>query len=231
MYGVINSDEQRFGGFGDPESERQFDVRRRIAEQLTQHADRTPMNRRLWFRISEIVDYCARIPGSIELDQSKRERSIKLLRTALLAGEFDDPKGRPKIANLHSHRTAVIRRFARNSAAAPEFGQFISYLWIRRADCEAWFSRNRIDFPEDWLPPVARYPLPAKRPLKGELAFAYNVIRDRWGTEGPPQMRPVDITRQANAHIKANPHRLRRPSGKPGGLSDSTVRRLLGIST
>jgi hypothetical protein len=230
--GLTNANEERFGGFGDLESERQLALRRRIAEQLIQQADRTPMNRRLWFRISEIVDYCARIPGSIALDQSKRERSIELLRRAILAGEFDDPNGRSKIANLHSHRTAVLRRFARNSATAPEFGQWISYLWIRRADCEAWFSRNRIDFPEEWLPPVPRYPLPAKKPLKGELAFAYDVLRDRWGMEGPPQMKVVDITREANAHLKANAHRLRRPDGNAkGSLSDSTVRRVLGIGT
>jgi hypothetical protein len=227
----MNGDEERFGGFGDPESERQFALRRQIAEQLIQQADRTPMDRRPWFRISEIVDHCAHIPGSVAVDQGARTRSIELLRKAILAGQFDDPKGRSKIANLHPHRNAVLLRFARNSAAAPEFGQWSSYLWLRRADCEAWFSRNRIDFPEDWLPPVPRFPLPAKRPLKGELAFAYDVLRDRWGMEGPPQMKVVDITRQANAHLKANPQRLRRPGGNgKASLSDSTVRRVLGIS-
>jgi hypothetical protein len=114
-------------------------------------ADRTPMSQRPWFRISEIVDICSRIPGSIAVDQGKHERSIELLRKSILAGEFDDPKGRSKIANLHSHRDAVLLRFARNSAAEPEFfRQWISYLWIRRADCEAWFKRNGVKFPEDW---------------------------------------------------------------------------------
>jgi hypothetical protein len=120
--------------------------------------------------MSEIVDYCARIPGSVAVDQSKRERSIELLRKAILAGEFDDPKGGSKIANLHSHRTAVLRRFARNSAAAPQFEQWISYLWIRRADCEAWFWRNGIEFPEDWVTSHGRGPKKRRSGRKSKFA-------------------------------------------------------------
>jgi hypothetical protein len=132
------------------ESERQLKLKPRITEWLIWQADRTPMNQRPWFRISEIADYCARVPGSLELDQSKREQSIEVLRKAILTGEFDDSKGRSKIANLHTHRRADLC-FARNSAAESEFSrQCVSYLWIRRADCEAWFKRNGIEFPKSW---------------------------------------------------------------------------------
>jgi hypothetical protein len=126
------------------------EYRKRIAPWLTYVADRAPMNQRSWFRISEIVEHCSRIPGSVGLDQKKYDRAIELLRKAIFSGEFDDANERSKVANLY-HAFAVDLRFGRDSAADPEyFRQWISYLWIRRADCEAWFKRNRIAFPEDW---------------------------------------------------------------------------------
>jgi hypothetical protein len=108
------------------------------------------MHQRRWFRISEIADVCAQIPDSVQLDEGKRERAIELLRKAILAGEFEDTDGRSRVANLHQAFAAELR-FARDSAAEPKyFRPCVPYLWIRRVDCEAWFRRNRIEFPEDW---------------------------------------------------------------------------------
>jgi hypothetical protein len=111
-----------------------------------------PMHQRLWFRISEIADACAQIPGGIQLDEGKRERAIELLRKAILTGEFEGADGRSRVANLHPAFAAELR-FARGSAVEPSyFRPSMQYLWIRRADCEAWFSRSRIEFPKGWIP-------------------------------------------------------------------------------
>jgi hypothetical protein len=64
---------------------------------------------RKWFRVSEIADQCAEIPGSVELDQDKRALALEKLRTAILEGEFNDPKGRSKVACLHSSPVIPIR--------------------------------------------------------------------------------------------------------------------------
>jgi hypothetical protein len=125
--------------------------RQRIAPWLTDGGDRMPMRRRLWFRISEIADVCAQIPDSVQLDEGKLERAIELLRKAILTGEFEDTDGRSTVANLHPAFAAELR-FARESASQRSyFRPWISYLWIKRADCEAWFRCNRIEFPKDWV--------------------------------------------------------------------------------
>jgi hypothetical protein len=127
--------------------------RQRIGPWLIREAERTPLHLRPWFRVSEIADACARIPGSVELDQAKHARALELLRKAILAGEFDDARGRSKVANLHPS-TAAELRFARDGAAIADFRGLAEHLWIRRADCKAWFERNQLEFPMRWLPAV-----------------------------------------------------------------------------
>ena len=100
-----------------------------------------PLHLRSWFRVSEIADACARIPGSVDLDPAKRALTLELLRQAILAGEFDNARGRSKVANLHPSPAAELR-FARDSADIPDdfFAEKLAkHLWIRRADCKAWF--------------------------------------------------------------------------------------------
>ena len=129
--------------------------RQRIAPWLVDGGDRLPMHERPWFRISEIADVCAQIPDSVQLDEGKRERAIELLRKAILTGEFEDTNGRSRVANLHPAFAAELR-FARGSAAEPSyFRPWISYLWIKRADCEAWFRHNRMGFPKNWVAAAA----------------------------------------------------------------------------
>jgi hypothetical protein len=127
--------------------------RLRIRPWLIYAADRTPLHVRPWFRVFEIADACARIHGSVELDQVKREGTLELLRRAILAGEFDDAKKRSKVANLHPSPAAELR-FARDSADIADdfFADLAEHLWIRRADCKAWFERNKLPFPMRWLP-------------------------------------------------------------------------------
>jgi hypothetical protein len=130
--------------------------RQRIGPWLIRAAERTPPHLRPWFRVSEIANACAHIPGSVDLDKEKRKRALELLRRAILAGEFDDAKKRSKVGDLHPSPAAELR-FARDSAdIADDFfaEKLAEHLWIRRADCKAWFERNQIPYPMRWLPAV-----------------------------------------------------------------------------
>ena len=221
------------------------EYRRRISPWLIWVADRTPMDQRPWFRLSEIADTCARIPGSVELDQAKLDRAIELLRNSILTGEFDDPNGRSRVANLYPVSSAELR-FARDSAGVPEyFPPLALYLWIRRADCEAWFARRGIEFPKAWTrnnnqrdlrqglaeasSRSPRYPL-AENPIQPATAYAHYVLLERWGRQGPPRSMSIrKITDDANEHRQSFPANKDYPA-TPGGLSESTVRRALGLT-
>jgi hypothetical protein len=123
------------------------EVRSRWVNLLNREADRLPMNKRPWFRITEISDHCAKTAGSVELDIAKRERTVELLRQAILRGEFKDARGRSTVACLHMSPIAPLR-FDPESAAEPIFfQQTIAHLWLNRADTERWFKRNALTFP------------------------------------------------------------------------------------
>jgi hypothetical protein len=115
------------------------------------HADRMLKRDRKWFRVSEIADQCAEIPGSVELDQDKRALALEKLRTAILEGEFNDPKGRSKVACLHSSPVIPIRFHQYGAGMSDDFLKLTSHLWISRADCSAWFSRKGYEFPKEWV--------------------------------------------------------------------------------
>jgi hypothetical protein len=96
--------------------------------------------------VSEIANACAHIPGSVDLDKEKRKRALELLRRAILAGEFDDAKKRSKVADLHPSPAAELR-FARDSAdIADDFfaEKLAEHLWIRRADCKAFYHDRAV---------------------------------------------------------------------------------------
>ena len=91
----------------------------------------------------------------------------------------------------------------------------LSYLWMSRADCEAWFRRYEIAFPKEWMlnsnradlmhgsetpGKIPRYPL-LERPTQPAPAYAYYVLLNRWGLEGPPRSLSIrQITGDANEH-------------------------------
>jgi hypothetical protein len=126
----------------------------RIRQLLIDAANRVPMSQRPWFRIAEIADHCARIPGSVDLVQAKRERAIELLRKSILTGEFDDAKSRSTVANLHESIAAELRFHRYGADTLEYFVPLAEHLWIRRAACEAWFKRNQIELPTSWFPPI-----------------------------------------------------------------------------
>ena len=115
------------------------------------NADRMLKRDRKWFRVSEIADQCAEISGSVELDQDKRALALEKLRTAILEGEFNDPKGRSKVACLHSSPVIPIRFHQYGAGMSDDFLKLTSHLWISRADCSAWFSRKGYEFPKEWV--------------------------------------------------------------------------------
>jgi hypothetical protein len=123
------------------------EVKPRWVKLLNYEADRLPMSKRPWFRITEIADYCAKNPGSVEPDSVKRERTIELLRRAILRGEFEDANGRSRVACLHISPITTTR-FDRGSAADTKFFQLaVPHLWLSRADSEDWYRRNALTFP------------------------------------------------------------------------------------
>jgi hypothetical protein len=124
-------------------------------QRLIKAADRMPLHLRSWFRVSEIADACARIPGSVDLDPAKRALTLELLRQAIYRGDFDDARKRSKVANLCPSIAAELR-FARDSAAFADYfsDELTKHLWIRRADCKAWFERNQIELPTYLFPVV-----------------------------------------------------------------------------
>jgi hypothetical protein len=129
------------------------EVRSRWVNLLNREADRLPMSERPWFRITEIADHCAKTAGSVELDIAKRERTVELLRQAILRGEFKDARERSTVACLHMSPIAPLR-FDRESAAEPIFfQQAVAHLWLNRADTELWFKRNALTFPWKAKPP------------------------------------------------------------------------------
>ena len=118
---------------------------------LDRKADRTPMSERRWFRLTEIADHCAKVSGTVEVDSVRRERTIELLRQAVLLGEFDDTKGRSRVACLKRKSPIATIRFDRESAADPVFfNKAVERLWLSRADCKGWFTRNELTPPKLW---------------------------------------------------------------------------------
>jgi hypothetical protein len=63
----------------------------RLFRYLTDLADQTPMPDRKWFRLSEIADYCAKLPGFV-IEQVERNRALESLRLAILSGAFCDKR-------------------------------------------------------------------------------------------------------------------------------------------
>jgi hypothetical protein len=122
--------------------------RRRMAQELIHHAEGVPFWKRVWFRLSEIADEYARVPGMLTIDQSQRELIIEQLRRAIAAREFVDVRGRSEVLNLHEAPHAGSFRFDFDGARnAHLFGLVTEHLWIKRKSCVAWFARHKLNLP------------------------------------------------------------------------------------
>jgi hypothetical protein len=120
---------------------------------INTHYFKTPLKERQWFKLLDIAAECARISGTTNIDDDKRNSMVDFLCRAIDRGEFKDGKGRMQVANLHPSPHVSIRL----ELKWLDFDPLVAfakqgYLFIRRKECIECFSQNNIDFPAAWLP-------------------------------------------------------------------------------
>jgi hypothetical protein len=125
--------------------------KQRLRDLIETHYYKTPIKDRQWWKLQEIADECARIPGTNKIDDEKRNRMVDFLCRAILRGEFEDDKGRMQVANLHSSPIAPMRLDVK-WLAFDQLLKLANDLFVRRKECIECFSRNSIDAPRVWLP-------------------------------------------------------------------------------
>ena len=62
--------------------------RQRARVRIDRLLDSQPLSERRFFRLSEIIEYCARSPGRLIVDRERELEILELVRTAIYAGEF-----------------------------------------------------------------------------------------------------------------------------------------------
>jgi len=124
--------------------------------------------RRGWLSFEEIVDWCARTPGTLRRDEALRAQAYADLRDAMLAGDFG-PGARSRVLYFHPESDAVENRLrlapgglrtwldfygADNPVITTEI---LSRCWLPRDLCRNWFERQGIAWPAAFdLPGVRR---------------------------------------------------------------------------
>jgi hypothetical protein len=142
------------GDFESLASRREWKVR--LYHLIDTHYRRTALAERQWWKVLDIADECARIPGTANVDPEKHNAIFVFLCQAIYRGELKDGKDRMQVANLHPSPHAPIRLdlkwlpFDQLFKFAKE-----GYLLVRRKECIDCFSRNNIDFPKTCLPSVS----------------------------------------------------------------------------
>jgi hypothetical protein len=151
----------------------------RYFRNLIDSADKAKMTDRKWFRVSEIADVLATLPGTIIPNTTKSEGVLTFLCEEILRGAFNDQKGRSQIANLHSSPVVPVR-FNTKGITRAEIPKFTEYLWIKRQACLNWFARKKLNVPEDWVPSGldAQNSKPVQARYIGTKATAERVTRD-----------------------------------------------------
>jgi len=103
--------------------------------------------RRGWLCLIEIVDEYARKQGSLMVDDKEREQALDVLRCSILAREFVDDQGRPRVLNLNPSGLAHFRFDPSGARHADLFNPIAEYLWITYQDCVDWFNRHDVSLP------------------------------------------------------------------------------------
>jgi hypothetical protein len=113
--------------------------------------DAQPFHERKWFRLSELVNHCAKTPGMLLSDSSRKEEAFEIFRTSIYRGDFGGSVGRPTRIRWITDEPSVPRWLPRDSAAPNGFlFPLISELLILRADAAAWFHLQGVA-PPHWL--------------------------------------------------------------------------------
>jgi hypothetical protein len=145
--------------------------RQRARVRIDRFLDSQPLSERRFFRLSEIIEYCARSPGRLIVDPERKLEIFELVRTAIYAGEFGGeraPPGRtPAKTTAKPTRIRWIseepscQRLLPRDAAAPNGSLFsvVDELLISRGDALAWFRQRGAKSPE-W---IGRAEVPAQR--------------------------------------------------------------------
>jgi hypothetical protein len=113
--------------------------------------DAQPLYQRKWFRVSELLNHCANIPGMLLCDPSRKEEAFEIFRASIYRGEFGGSVGRPTRIRWISVDPSAPRFLSRDSAAPNGFlFPLIDELLISRVDAAAWFLRHGVS-PPHWL--------------------------------------------------------------------------------
>src|SRR5262249_45529656 len=113
--------------------------------------DAQPFHERKWFRVSELVDQCARTPGTLLCDPSRKQEAFEFFRASIYRGEFGGSKGEATRIRWVSEEPLPPRWLSRESAAPNGLlFSLIDELLISRADAAAWLRRQGVT-PPHWL--------------------------------------------------------------------------------
>ena len=135
--------------------------RERARESIDRILDAQPFHERKWFRLSELVNHCAKIPGMLLSDSSRKEEAFEIFRASIYRGEFGGSKGEATRIRWVSEEPLPPRCLSRESAA-PNGLLFPlkDELLISRTDAAAWFRRQGVtpphglaepESPNDWV--------------------------------------------------------------------------------
>jgi hypothetical protein len=112
---------------------------------------------REWINFAEIADWCAREPGSIVPDETRRAATYSRLRTSIMSGEFQQgDRARTlflspdtSMAKLTAERLKVIMRLFDDAVIV---SAYLPYCWVPRELCRQWFKRQRLAWPDHFYP-------------------------------------------------------------------------------
>jgi hypothetical protein len=121
--------------------------RTRRANEFNRKQAHIALGKRRWLRLTEIADEYARNPGSLEIDEKRREHALQALRSSILAEEFGDRQSRSRVLNMHPSRHAGSRFDPLGATNPDQFDQIAAHLWITHQDCVEWFNRSGIELP------------------------------------------------------------------------------------
>jgi hypothetical protein len=224
--------------------------KQRLRNLIDAYYYKTPLKERQWWKLQEIADECARIPGATKIDDNKRNHMVDFLCRAIFRGEFKDDKGRMQVANLHPSPLAPIRLDVK-WLAFDQLLKLAADLFVRRKECIECLARNNIDVPRAWLPSQLTGPhVPANdhepppveecwqvidepQHRQRELHRAWTVVRQLWSNGPPLAMSKREITEQMTEATKPLSSTSPDTTGvdpnlrKAGGFSEKTVDRLL----
>jgi hypothetical protein len=171
-------------------------VRERVREYIDRILDAQPFHERKWFRLSELVNHCAKIPGMLLSDSSRKEEALEIFRASIYCGDFGGRVGQS--TRIRCIEPSAPRWLPRDSAGPNGFlFPLIGDLLISRADAATWFRRQGVppphglaephdgrQFPKDWVATPAVTPTeagpvstrPRRRPQTSRLEAALNKI-------------------------------------------------------